>query len=146
MTTATATSMAPRPANGPDRTPGRRPFRDNPRLILAGIGFALSEGSTRGQDSSPNSDEIKALLKRIEDLEQKVKQIEESKSAGTNAADTHLQELDQKVRMLERKLESQNEPAQSMKAPQPRLSAGADGFSFSSADTNFVLKLRGIYA
>src|ERR1700681_3034172 len=38
---ATATSVARRPKNGPTRTPPRatrRPFRDNPRLILAGIG------------------------------------------------------------------------------------------------------------
>src|SRR5580765_8997785 len=39
---ATITSIAPRrsgePASAPP-PPGRRPFRDNPRLILAGIGF-----------------------------------------------------------------------------------------------------------
>jgi two-component system nitrogen regulation sensor histidine kinase NtrY len=38
---ATITSLTPRTKKGPDRTPrhpNRRPFRDNPRLILAGIG------------------------------------------------------------------------------------------------------------
>ena len=38
---ATVTSVTRRPTSGPDRTPRRealRPFRDNPRLILAGIG------------------------------------------------------------------------------------------------------------
>ena len=36
---ATVTSITPRRANGPDQAPRlpRRPFRDNPRLILAGI-------------------------------------------------------------------------------------------------------------
>src|SRR5690349_12131194 len=60
-----------------------------------------------------------------------------------DALKKQIQELDQKVRQLERKLELQNEGTQTSKAPQPKLSAGADGFSFSSADTNFVLKLRG---
>src|SRR5712691_587525 len=38
---ATVTSITPPPKKGADRTlrrPSRRPFRDNPRLILAGIG------------------------------------------------------------------------------------------------------------
>jgi two-component system nitrogen regulation sensor histidine kinase NtrY len=41
---ATITSMTPRRSSGPAPAPpppGRRPFRDNPRLILAGIGFLL---------------------------------------------------------------------------------------------------------
>src|SRR5687767_5445075 len=43
---ATITSMTPRRSSGPTPaapppSPGRRPFRDNPRLILAGIGFLL---------------------------------------------------------------------------------------------------------
>jgi len=66
-----------------------------------------------------------------------------------DALKKQIQELDQKVRLLERKLDPnvglapQNDPGQTRKAVEPRLSAGADGFSFSSADTNFVLKLRG---
>ena len=41
---ATITSMTPRRSSGPAPAPpppSRRPFRDNPRLILAGIGFLL---------------------------------------------------------------------------------------------------------
>src|SRR5216684_663338 len=40
---ATVTSMTPRRASGPTRAPEpqRRPFRDNPRLILAGIGILV---------------------------------------------------------------------------------------------------------
>jgi phosphate-selective porin OprO/OprP len=54
-----------------------------------------------------------------------------------------IQELDQKVRVLERKAELDNETTQTKSQASPRLTAGVDGFSFSSADTNFVLKLRG---
>ena len=41
---ATVTSITPRRTSGPSRTPGphRRPFRDNPRLILAGIGVLVA--------------------------------------------------------------------------------------------------------
>src|SRR5580765_3289398 len=41
---ATVTSMTPRRGSGPSRAPEapRRPFRDNPRLILAGIGVLLA--------------------------------------------------------------------------------------------------------
>src|SRR5262245_32421891 len=54
-----------------------------------------------------------------------------------------IQELDQKVRVLERKAELENETAQTKSQASPRLTAGPEGFSFSSVDTNFVLKLRG---
>jgi two-component system nitrogen regulation sensor histidine kinase NtrY len=43
MAPATVTSISPRRATGPGRAPEppRRPFRDNPRLIVAGIGVLL---------------------------------------------------------------------------------------------------------
>src|SRR5882762_2121654 len=54
-----------------------------------------------------------------------------------------IQALDQKVRILERKQEFEREAGETQSKDAPRLTAGAEGFSFSSADTNFVLKLRG---
>ncbi len=64
---ATVTSITPRRAADPGHPPPtgeppRRPFRDNPRLILAGIGvlvgvlvalLAIANGTTRG--SRPTS-------------------------------------------------------------------------------------------
>jgi phosphate-selective porin OprO and OprP len=69
-------------------------------------------------------------------------QAQES-SDDINALKRQIQELDQKVRVLERNRELEGEAAEAKKAETPRLTAGQDGFSFSSADTNFVLKLRG---
>lgn len=54
-----------------------------------------------------------------------------------------LQELDQKVRILERKSEIDKEAATEKSRTSASVSAGAGGFSIRSADTNFVLRLRG---
>jgi phosphate-selective porin OprO/OprP len=54
-----------------------------------------------------------------------------------------IHELDQKVRVLERKQELEQETAGEKAKTAPSLSAGADGFTLRSADTNFVLKIRG---
>jgi phosphate-selective porin OprO/OprP len=65
-------------------------------------------------------------------------------SAGDDieALKKQIQELDQKVRILERNREIEKESSETKRAETPRLVAGQDGFSFSSADTNFVLRLR----
>lgn len=59
------------------------------------------------------------------------------------ATDGKLQELDQKIRILERKLEIADETAAAKAKDSPTLSAGANGFSLSSSDKQFQLKLRG---
>jgi len=55
----------------------------------------------------------------------------------------HIEQLDQKVRILERKTELDKEAASEKAKTAASVSAGASGFSIRSADTNFVLKLRG---
>jgi phosphate-selective porin OprO/OprP len=56
---------------------------------------------------------------------------------------SQVQELDQKLRVVERRLELEREASAEKSRSTPVISAGAGGFSFRSADTNFVLKLRG---
>jgi len=56
------------------------------------------------------------------------------------AAEPTLQELDQKIRILERKWELEQEAAAGRVAPS--VTAGAEGFSLISADKDFHLKLR----
>lgn len=55
-----------------------------------------------------------------------------------------LQELDQKYRVLERRLELQDESAAEKAKTAPSVSIGAQGFQFRSADTNFALKIKGL--
>ena len=56
---------------------------------------------------------------------------------------SQVEELDQKLRVVERRLELERDASAEKSKSTPVISAGAGGFSFRSADTNFVLKLRG---
>ena len=69
-------------------------------------------------EAQPSGVDVKALLKRIEELEQKVKIIERN-----------------------RELEAEASAEKAKTAPV--VSIGSGGFTFQSADTNFVLKIRG---
>ncbi len=54
-----------------------------------------------------------------------------------------LQELDQKVRILERNRELDAEAAEAKAKTVPTIALGAGGLNITSADTNFTLKIRG---
>jgi len=82
-------------------------------IIMAASGILIVTASLRGAEAA---DEIEALKKQI-------------------------QSLDQKVRAMERNRELDAEAAEAKKKESPRFSVGQDGVRFSSADTNFVLKL-----
>lgn len=88
------------------------------------------------------------LLGKINELESKVTSLEAGKvlpeiSVAAEDAPTS-RELDQKIRVLERRNEIAAEAVEAKAKEAPKLSVGQNGFSFSSADTNFVLKLRGL--
>ncbi len=68
-----------------------------------------------------------------------------SRAEEVSVADTvNLQELRQKVLILERKLEVKDEEAATKAADAPKFTAGPDGFVFKSADEAFQLKWRGL--
>jgi phosphate-selective porin OprO and OprP len=54
-----------------------------------------------------------------------------------------IQQLDQKVRILERKRENEQDADAAIAKTTPRVSLGASGFAVTSADSNFVFKVRG---
>lgn len=54
-----------------------------------------------------------------------------------------LRQLDQKVRILERQRENDQEAADAKAKTATKVSLGASGFSVTSADSNFVFKVRG---
>ena len=55
-----------------------------------------------------------------------------------------IDDLAQKVRVLERKRENDQDAATTVAKAQPKISLGASGFNFSSADSNFIAQLHGV--
>jgi phosphate-selective porin OprO/OprP len=55
-----------------------------------------------------------------------------------------IQELDQKVRILERKDELEKETAEAKAKDTPKITLGEKGFGFASADGNFGVQIKGV--
>ncbi len=64
--------------------------------------------------------------------------------ASLDSLQKRLDEIDQKARILERKLELAQEDAAAKAKATPALMAGKEGFSLQSADGNFLLRWRGL--
>ena len=116
------------------------------RLLALAVAVAvLASIPVRADDQA---ELIQKLLQRIDQLEKKVESLDGGKTnpAGIAPASDKpaVQALDQKIRVLERKNELEAEGAAAKARNAPRLSVGSGGFALSSADTNFVLKLRGV--
>jgi phosphate-selective porin OprO/OprP len=118
-------------------------------LILAG---GLVKDQRAWADDTNTTNELTALKQQIEALDQKVRLLEHKQEQGADdaaakAKDQQIQDLGQKVRVLERKgevdREAAAESAKEAAKTTPALMAGASGFSFRSADTNFVIALHG---
>ncbi len=91
-------------------------------------------------ETTPDNQE---LLRRIDELEQKVKLLEQKKATDNDATQAKTEELEQKVKILERKKEIDDEVSQAKAKDAPIVRAGKDGFGLRSADGNFDLRLRG---
>jgi phosphate-selective porin OprO and OprP len=106
---------------------------------------ALTPGS-RAEDTN-TVEVIKQLLKRIDELERKVKVLEESKAtnpvAGEAKGNQRIEELDQKVKTLEHEQELAQESTAARQKRMPIITLGEDGFAFGSASGDFLLRLRG---
>ncbi len=73
-----------------------------------------------------------------------IAQAVEISDADFAALKKQLAELDQKVRVLEREREIDGEAATAATKALPKITLGANGFSFGSADSNFVAQLHGV--
>src|SRR5687767_11266472 len=69
--------------------------------------------------------------------------LAEDQNDELNRLKQQLQELDQKVRILERNKELETEAADAKAKTIPSITLGAGGLNVSTADTNFLLKIRG---
>src|SRR5687767_88995 len=66
-----------------------------------------------------------------------------SASAQSDDLKSKVQDLENQLKSLQRQIEAQQAVTTEKAKSTPVLSAGASGFSFRSADSNFVLRLRG---
>lgn len=91
--------------------------------------------------SASQAEEIKLLRQQLEALTRKVSELERR---GSVEQVNTIQDLDQKVRILERQRELDQEAATAKAATASKITLGANGFSFSSADSNFVTQIHGL--
>jgi phosphate-selective porin OprO/OprP len=115
------------------------------------IGTQFAFNSFAADDAATNSTEaaeIEALKQEVRQLDQKVESLENQHQAEPQTTATadkdQIQELDQKVRVLERERELDQQAAADAAKIQPKITLGANGFSFGSADSNFVASLHGL--
>jgi phosphate-selective porin OprO/OprP len=111
-------------------------------LWVAAVMIGAQTGIGAAEQESLSPDEIKALRKQIEELEKKVKRLEEK--ANPPEPKARIDELDQKVKVIERNRELDQEAAEAKVKENPKLVIGADGFGLSSADDQFKLQLKGV--
>ena len=101
-----------------------------------------------GATQSAEAAEIEALKKEVQELSQQVRALAHQRDldqqTNTDTTREQIQNLDQQVRILGRQRELDQESAAAAAKAQPRFTAGANGFSFGSADSNFVVALHGV--
>ena len=89
--------------------------------------------------------EIKALKQEVDALVQKVNSLEgQQQKSAPEQESAQVQALDQKVRILERHRENDQDDAAALAKTQPKISLDQNGFSFASANGNFVGTLHGL--
>ena len=112
-------------------------------LIMLAAAAAIQGREAFAQDTN-GREEAQWLRQRIEELEKKVQALEGRRSeAETNKA-AKGEELDQRLKILERNREIDQETAQAKAKEAPKVSIGSDGFSLVSADANYAIQLRGL--
>lgn len=117
---------------------------------LVGSQFAIAAAGADITSTNSEANEIEVLKQEIQALEQKVEDLEKRQAAAPPAAvpapssSAQVEALDQKVRILERERENDQEAAATLAKSEPKFSLSQNGFSFSSADTNFVTQLHGV--
>ena len=112
-------------------------------MLIAGAHF----GSQLLRAQEPDNTEIiRQLQRKVEELEQKVKALETKSTSGqTNEADAtqRLDALDKQVKVLERKREVDAEEATESARSLPTVSLGQNGLVVRSGDSNFLMNIHG---
>lgn len=117
------------------------------KLAVPVFAFAVAAwpGIAHADDVPP--DVLQRLLKRIDQLEQEVKELKRPTLPKVEVApqynEVRLEELEQKIKIVERKSELAQEAAAEKARTAAVVSAGPGGVVIRSADTNTVFRVRG---
>jgi len=121
-------------------------------LLLAVAVLAPSAGYSQTESAGQKSYEerLQRLEQKLEGLEQRVNEaLQDQPTITGNAISSagefanRFEAIDQKVRILERKWELEQEDLLAQTKANPVLKAGAEGFSIRSANGNYQLRIRG---
>ena len=121
---------------------------------LLGSSVHVAEAAKKSTKSSKDA-QIEALVRRLEILEQRLAVSEGKGQAQDNSATSKtanlagadipaVKQLDQKFKVLERKLEVSKEASDEEKKSASKFSIGSEGFKWSSADNSYQFRLRGL--
>src|SRR5476651_2396276 len=122
----------------------------NQLLIATFVGaqFAVAAFADDATNNSTEAAEIETLKQEIQKLDQKVSDLETqhqvAQPATASSDNAQIQDLDQKVRILSRERENDQDAAAAVAKTAPKITLGANGFGFSSADSNFVATIHGV--
>ena len=90
--------------------------------------------------------ELKALKEEVDALVKKVNSLEQQQAQHSSETQTaQIQDLDQKVRILARQHEIDQDNAAELAKAQPKVTLNQNGFSFASSDSNFVAQLHALF-
>src|ERR671910_881467 len=119
--------------------------------LLAPTQAALAQSA---EDNGPDAAAVAALRERLEVLAHELRLLEAKPAAAAGAVEAPLletlapaeglHELDQKLRILERRLELDREKQTEAAKTTPVTGAGQGGFQLRSADNSFQLRFRGL--
>ena len=122
-------------------------FKQWTGAAVAGMLFAFS-ASASADPESPPATELETLKQQIQELSHQVQGLEQQRTleqqTSSAAVPEKIQDLDQQVRILGRQRELDQESAAAAAKALPKIAAGANGFSFTSADTNYSIALHGV--
>src|SRR3954470_17185714 len=112
---------------------------------IAVIAFHFLAAPLMAQDAAPTADDLRVLRQKIEELEREVKALKAQQSPpAQTSTSTNVEALEQKVKVLERNRELDQEAAEARAKEAPSITVGNRGFGFKSADGDFGIQLRGV--
>ena len=113
-----------------------------------GAQFTVTALADDATTNSTEAVEIETLKQEIQNLDQKVSDLESLHQAQQPVPDSadkqQIQDLDQKVRILSRERELDQDAAATAAKSAPKITLGSGGFGFISADSNFVATIHGL--